>query len=169
LYSGPEIRLGTARLGRDTLAAIAEELSAAGRELTPRERVRALARAASSPEIAVRETLAGRETLGAIAQELREVTRPAMNTKPYGDRISNAPGARTPSAHNDQGPEISVGHAAVGRETLAAINGADELLLYNRYKIERIKYYQDLAERKPALRVFLKGWMNRIQSFPDLQ
>src|SRR5690606_16375549 len=45
-----------------------------------------------------------------------------MNTKPYGDRISNAPGARTPSAHNDQGPEISVGHAAVGRETLAAIN-----------------------------------------------
>lgn len=57
----------------------------------------------------------------------------------------------------------------VGPKTLAAINGADELLLYNRYKIERIKYYQDLAERKPALRVFLKGWMNRIQSFPDLQ
>lgn len=57
----------------------------------------------------------------------------------------------------------------VGPKTLAAINGADELLLYNRYKIERIKYYQDLAERKPALKVFLHGWMNRIQSFPDLQ
>lgn len=57
----------------------------------------------------------------------------------------------------------------IGPKTLQAINGADEILLYNRYKIERIKYYQDLAERKPALKVFLRGWMNRIQSFPDLQ
>lgn len=57
----------------------------------------------------------------------------------------------------------------VGPKTLAAINGADEILLYNRYKLERINYYQDLAEKKPSLKVFLKGWMNRINSFPDLQ
>src|SRR5690606_16601848 len=56
----------------------------------------------------------------------------------------------------------------VGPKTLAAINGADEILLYNRYKLERINYYQDLAEKKPSLKVFLKGWMNRINSFPDL-
>jgi len=57
----------------------------------------------------------------------------------------------------------------VGPKTLAAINGADEILLYNRYKLERINYYQDLAEKKPSLKVFLKGWLNRINSFPDLQ
>lgn len=57
----------------------------------------------------------------------------------------------------------------VGPRTLAAINAADELLLYNRYKQARIQYYEDLADRKPALKVFLKGWMNRIHSFPDLQ
>lgn len=57
----------------------------------------------------------------------------------------------------------------IGPKTLAAINGADEILLYNRYKNERIHYYIDLAERKPALKVFLKGWLNRIHSFPDLQ
>lgn len=56
----------------------------------------------------------------------------------------------------------------VGPKTLAAINGADEILLYNRYKMERINYYQDLAEKKPSLKVFLKGWLNRINSFPDL-
>lgn len=57
----------------------------------------------------------------------------------------------------------------VGPKTLAAINGADELLLYTKYKLARIQYYQDLAERKPALKVFLRGWLNRISSFPDLQ
>lgn len=56
----------------------------------------------------------------------------------------------------------------VGPKTLAAINGADEILLYNRYKLARIEYYEDLAERKPSLKVFLKGWLNRINSFPDL-
>ncbi len=130
IYSGPDIKLGYARVGQDTLAAIAEELNAAGRgELTPKQRVRALARAASAPEIAVRETLAGRETLGAIAQELRGVaTRAPMNTKPYGDRISNAPGATTPAMTidwQDSGPEISVRPTSVGRETMAAIH--DEL------------------------------------------
>lgn len=56
----------------------------------------------------------------------------------------------------------------VGPKTLTAINGADELLLYNRYKDGRIKYYEDLVDRKPQLNVFLKGWLNRINSFPDL-
>lgn len=57
----------------------------------------------------------------------------------------------------------------VGPKTLAAINGADEVTLYENYKDARIDYYLDLAERKPALKVFLKGWLNRINSFPDLR
>ena len=125
IQSGPDIKFGYARVGRETLAAIAEELEAAGREdLTPPERVRAFARAASAPDISVRETLAGRETLGAIAQELRSgATRDALNTKPYGDRISNAPGAYVPGRGPfETSPEISVHQSPIGRETLAAIN-----------------------------------------------
>ncbi len=107
------------------MAAIAEELEAGADEgLSPPQRVRALARAASAPDISVRETLAGRETLGAIAQELRTgATRDPMNTKPYGDRISNAPGATVPGHRPfETSPEISIHQAPVGRETLAAIN-----------------------------------------------
>jgi len=57
----------------------------------------------------------------------------------------------------------------VGPKTLAAINNADEVTLYASYKQKRIEYYQNLAEKKPVLKVFLKGWMNRINSFADLQ
>lgn len=56
-----------------------------------------------------------------------------------------------------------------GPQTLAVLNLCDELIVYNKYKDARIDYYQDLAQRKPALKVFLKGWMNRIESFPDLK
>lgn len=112
------------QVGRETLAAIAEELQAATAEgLTAPGRVRALAGAASSPEIAIGETLAGRETLAAIAEELRPPVRGPMSTLRYGDRISNAPGARVPSgSFDDTSPEISVSSSGVGRETLAAIN-----------------------------------------------
>ncbi|HEU5073332.1 MAG TPA: hypothetical protein VFU02_04155 [Polyangiaceae bacterium] len=122
--SGPDIKMSYGRVGRDTLAAIAEELQAAAtEELTPPERVRALAQAASSPDIAIGETLVGRETLAAIAEELSAQPRGPMSTMPYGDRISNAPGARVPSAPPyDSGPEISISSSAVGRETLAAIS-----------------------------------------------
>lgn len=126
--SGPEIKMSYGQVGRDTLAAIAEELqAAAGEGLTPPERVRALARAASSPEIAIGECLVGRETLAAIAEELHPRMRGPMSTLRYGDRISNAPGARVPSAPpDDTTPEISISSSGVGRETLAAINEALE-------------------------------------------
>lgn len=55
-----------------------------------------------------------------------------------------------------------------GYKTVAAINNADERTLYQNYKAKRIQFYEDLAERKPALKVFLKGWLRRINSFPDL-
>jgi lysozyme family protein len=57
----------------------------------------------------------------------------------------------------------------LGSKTLEILNSSDELIVYNKYKEARIKYYQDLAERKPQLKVFLKGWLNRINSFADLQ
>ena len=53
----------------------------------------------AGPEIFVSEAHAGRETLAAIAEEARPGRRrEKLSTLPYADRISNAPGARTPSA-----------------------------------------------------------------------
>lgn len=43
-----------------------------------------------------------------------------------------------------------------------------ELHVYTRYKQHRIKFYEDLVRRKPDMKVFLKGWLRRINSFPDL-
>jgi hypothetical protein len=54
-------------------------------------------RETSSPEITIREGVAGRETLAAILEETRPDARAPQTTLPYGDRVSNAPGAKTPS------------------------------------------------------------------------
>jgi lysozyme family protein len=56
----------------------------------------------------------------------------------------------------------------VGDNTLRAINHANEVLLYTSYKAAREIFYRKLVEQKPELGVFLKGWMNRLNSFPDL-
>jgi lysozyme family protein len=56
----------------------------------------------------------------------------------------------------------------LGEKTLTAINASDERTLYSQYKEARKKFYYDLAERKPQLKVFLKGWIKRIDSFVDL-
>lgn len=111
--SAPDLKLSYVAAGRDTMAAIEEELA------TP-------ARAAEAPLIEISETPAGRETMAAIEQELADAVRPRQNTLPYGDRISNAPGARSPSRapappsavaaarakkNRDGAPEVTVSQA----------------------------------------------------------
>ncbi|HVY27530.1 MAG TPA: hypothetical protein VHB79_13320 [Polyangiaceae bacterium] len=110
--SAPEVKLTYANAGRDTMAAIEEELAAPSLST------------AEAPVIEISETPAGRETMAAIAEELADAMRPRMNTLPYEDKIKNAPGARSPSkmpaprdtappaepvatAHDD-GPEVTV-------------------------------------------------------------
>lgn len=84
--SAPEVQIGYKTAGRETLAAIEHELAQPSMS------------AADAPVIEISETPAGRDTLAAIAEELADsMTRPRQNTLPYGDRISNAPGARSPS------------------------------------------------------------------------
>lgn len=79
--------------GRETLAAIHGELA-----MTPhRSKPRTLSARDSGPEIVIEEGPAGRDTLAAIAEELRSGPRGPLTTLPYGDRLSNAPGAVTPS------------------------------------------------------------------------
>ena len=80
--SAPEVKVGYKTAGRDTMAAIEEELAAPSLST------------ADAPMIEISETPAGRETMAAIAEELANEMRPRQNTMPYGDRISNAPGAR---------------------------------------------------------------------------
>jgi hypothetical protein len=109
--SAPEVKLSYAAAGRETMAAIEEELAAPRRMSS-----------AEAPMIEISEAPAGRETMAAIAEELAEAMRPRQNTLPYADKISNAPGAPSPSraplpraaptpapAAIADGPEITIG------------------------------------------------------------
>jgi hypothetical protein len=89
----PEIRVAVTSAGRETLDAIADELGMAPRKAPQRS----LRRPSPTPEIVVSEVPAGRDTLAAIAEEMRAGPREPLTTLPYGDRLSNAPGAVTPS------------------------------------------------------------------------
>lgn len=57
---------------------------------------------------------------------------------------------------------------AFGPATLGRLAASYETEVYRRYKSGRIDYYNDLAERRPELRKFLKGWLARVNSFPTL-
>lgn len=52
--------------------------------------------------------------------------------------------------------------------TIKAINAVDSTKLYNIIKKERQNFYQTLVKKNPSQSVFLKGWMARINSFPDI-
>jgi hypothetical protein len=118
--SAPEVKLSYATAGRETMSAIEQELAAKSSSTT------------DAPMIEISETPAGRETMAAIAEELADAMRPRLNTLPYGDKISNAPGAKSPSrrpapppaapdptapsatraprpAPADDGPEVTIG------------------------------------------------------------
>lgn len=49
-----------------------------------------------------------------------------------------------------------------GRRTRDAINNYRGDFVKD-YKAHRRGYYERLAERKPRMRVFLKGWLNRVE------
>lgn len=53
----------------------------------------------------------------------------------------------------------------IGPITLSIVNNSNETVLFTGYKDARIDYYKRLVDRKPQLGVFLKGWLNRINSF----
>ncbi|MDF3980464.1 glycosyl hydrolase 108 family protein [Luteibacter sp. PPL201] len=60
----------------------------------------------------------------------------------------------------------------VGKGTIVAVNTARSADVFNRFKQGRKDYYTQLAAQKPSLAKFLKGWLNRVESFtyaPDPQ
>jgi hypothetical protein len=123
--SRPDLQISYTPAGHETMAAIAEELLSFV-PAAPRDS------ADEAPEVSIGEAALGRETLALIAGGVEPV-RAQQSTLSYGDRISNAPGAKTPSLvpsplhraartpSQSSAPEISIGESAVGRETLAVI------------------------------------------------
>lgn len=70
---------------------------------------------------------------------------------------------------NAQGvtPQIVV-DGVIGAGTLAALGKVDNVAVYTAYKQGRKDYYNTLVAQRPGLGKFLKGWLNRVDSFPDL-
>src|ERR1019366_2381307 len=68
---------------------------------------------------------------------------------------------------NDMGADLKV-DGCIGPGSMTALVKLDPKEIYRRYKAGRIAYYQNLAEQEPVLAKFLKGWLNRVNAFPDL-
>ena len=54
---------------------------------------------------------------------------------------------------------------AIGPGTMQALAGFDQVQVYRQYKQGRLAYYQALGQKFPQ---FVNGWLNRVNSFPDL-
>jgi lysozyme family protein len=65
---------------------------------------------------------------------------------------------------NNMGANV-VEDGTIGPASLQALAGFDEVQVYRQYKQGRIGYYQALGQKYPQ---FLQGWLNRVNSFPDL-
>jgi|GEM_PF-2209546 len=64
----------------------------------------------------------------------------------------------------DLGQDVTV-DGKMGKNTLIAINNVDPEKLHDKFRENRIKYYENLASNKSSLKKFLKGWTNRANSF----
>ena len=56
----------------------------------------------------------------------------------------------------------------VGQVTLATLNQVNPKTFFQILKEERIKFCKDLCEQDPSQKVFLQGWINRINDFKYL-
>jgi lysozyme family protein len=55
----------------------------------------------------------------------------------------------------------------IGPKTIAAINDTNETEFLNKYLAESEKAYRSIASANPSQVVFLKGWLNRVESLRD--
>lgn len=55
----------------------------------------------------------------------------------------------------------------IGRLTLKALNEYDPKQFFNEYQEKRVEWYKRLTDRRPTLRIFLNGWLNRISSLTN--
>lgn len=52
----------------------------------------------------------------------------------------------------------------VGPKTLAALNNGSHKEIFDRIWKRRERFYYNLVEQRPSSKVFLKGWLNRLNS-----
>lgn len=64
-----------------------------------------------------------------------------------------------------QSKVVLVEDGAIGPKTIACLNSIDHKLLYNTFIEKRKEYYQDLVKSDPGKKIFLKGWLNRTNTF----
>jgi len=64
-------------------------------------------------------------------------------------------------------PSVAV-DGDIGPITIRTLAGLDQRDVYRRYRQGRIQYYQNLAASNPSLAKFLRGWLNRVNAFPEL-
>lgn len=53
----------------------------------------------------------------------------------------------------------------IGNMTLNAINEYDGTELFNRLKEYRVEHYQKIVENNPSQKIFLRGWLNRLDEY----
>ncbi len=70
-------------------------------------------------------------------------------------------------ACNDLGSNLSV-DGVVGNKTITAINSHNYRILHDQYKERRRDKYYEQVRLYPSQEVFLKGWLARLDSFPNL-
>ena len=65
---------------------------------------------------------------------------------------------------NSMGAKLTV-DGSIGAASMQALGSLPNDQIYRAYKQGRIDYYTQLGEKYPQ---FLRGWLNRVHSFPDL-
>jgi hypothetical protein len=141
--SQPDILVAYTPAGRDTMEAIATEL-------VPMPLPAISERETSSPEITIREGVAGRETLAAILEETRPDARAPQTTLPYGDRVSNAPGAKTPSTAPSATPAKATSAGVEIFEMMTYVVRGIEAARLSSEALRRQFVAENLMERLPT-------------------
>lgn len=70
-------------------------------------------------------------------------------------------------SHGIKRPQRLLGVTAdgvVGSKTIAALNAKDPAELFKMIKADRIKFIDEICEKRPANNRFKKGWLNRINA-----
>lgn len=70
-------------------------------------------------------------------------------------------------SHGIKRPQRILGVTAdgiVGSKTIAALNAKDPAELFKMIKADRIKFIDEICEKRPANNRFKKGWLNRINA-----
>ena len=144
----PDVQVSYSPAGHETLAAIAEELLAAPSETHD-----------DAPEVSFAQGPIGRETLALIVGEARPLRAP-QTTLNYGDRISNAPSAKTPSrapapltesSSRTPSPESSPGEASFAIfEMLTFVVQGPEIAQLSSDAVRRRFVEEHLLHRLPA-------------------